>query len=74
MDGFLEVADRFVGLAFLVEGNPEVVMSDGVIRFQPDGLLVQAECLVDLAVLEDGLSKVVVRDMVVLRDCQRMPE
>ena len=38
-DGFLELADGLVELAFLDEGGAEVVVCLGVIRFQADGFL-----------------------------------
>ena len=73
-DGFLELADRLVGLAFLVEGGAEVVVGVGVIGFQADGFLELADRLVGLAFLVEGDAEVVVREVIVLRDCERMPE
>ena len=49
--GFLELADRLVGLAFPAEGDAEVVVGLGVIRFQADGFLELADRLVGLAFL-----------------------
>ena len=39
-EGFLVLADRLVDLAFLGEGDAEVVVGLGVIRFQAEGFLV----------------------------------
>ena len=47
--GFLELADGLVGLAFPAEGDAEVVVGLGVIRFEAEGFLVLADRLVDLA-------------------------
>ena len=65
---------RLVDLAFLDEGDAEVVVGLGVIRFQADGFLVLADRLVDLAFLVEGGAEVVVREVIVLRDFERMPE
>ena len=65
-EGFLELADRLVGLAFLAEGDAEVVVGLGVIRFQADGFLVLADRLVSLAFLAEGDAEVVVGS----RHCQ----
>ena len=46
-DGFLELADRLVNLAFPVEGVAEVVVGVGEIGFQAKGFLVLADRLVD---------------------------
>ena len=61
-------------LAFLVEGDAEVVVGEGVIRFEADGFLELADRLVDLAFLLEGVAEDVVRDVIVLRDFERMPE
>jgi hypothetical protein len=73
-DGFLELADRVVDLAFPAEGGAEVVVGSGVIRFQADGLLVLTDRLVQLAFLVEREAEVVVGQPIVLRDCERMPE
>ena len=49
-------------------------MGVGVIRFQADGFLVLADRLVGLAFLVEGGAEVVVREVIVLRDFERMPE
>ena len=49
-------------------------MGFNAIRFQADGFLVLADGLVDLAFLLEGGAEVIVRDVIVLRDCKRMPE
>ena len=36
-DGFLELVDGFVGLAFSAEGDAEIVVGFGVIRFDAEG-------------------------------------
>ena len=51
MDGFLELADRLVGLAFLGEGDAEVVVGLGVTRLEAEGFLVLADRLVELTFL-----------------------
>src|SRR5208282_5555910 len=73
-DGILELADRLVDSAFLVEGGAEVVVSLGLIRFQADRFLELADGLVDSAFLAEGHAEVVVREVIVLRDFERMPE
>ena len=45
---------------FADEGDAEVVVGLGVIRFQADGFLVLADRLVDLAFLGEGGAEVVV--------------
>ena len=49
-------------------------MGVGVIRFQADGFLELADRLVGLAFLVEGDAEVVVREVIVLRDFERMPE
>ena len=59
-DGFLVSAYRLIHAAFLVEGDAEVVVGLGVIRFQAEGFLVLADRLVDLAFPVEGDAEVVV--------------
>ena len=59
-DGFLELADRLVDLAFHGQGGAEVVVGLGVIGFQADGFLELADRLVGLAFFEEGVAEVVV--------------
>ncbi len=73
-DGFLIVSDGLVDLAFLVEGNAEVVVGHGVIGFQPDRFLELADRLVNLAFLVEDAAEVVVGDVIVVCDFKRMPE
>ena len=58
--GFLELADGLVGLAFLAEGGAQVVVGLGVIRFQANGFLELADRLVGAALLVEGDAEVVV--------------
>ena len=73
-DGFLVLADPLVDLAFLDDGDAEVVVGQGVIRFQADGFLELPNRLVNLAFLVEGAAEVEVREVIVLRDFERMPE
>ena len=73
-DGFLVLADGLVDLAFLAEGGAEVVVGIGVIRFEADGFLKLADRLLGLAFLKEGVAEVVVRDVIILRDFERMTE
>ena len=53
------MADRLVHLAFLAEGNAEVVVGVNVIRFQADGFLELADRLIYLALFAEGDAEVV---------------
>ncbi len=70
----LVLADRLVGLAFLVEDVAEVVVGVGVIRFHAEGCPVLADRLVGLAFLDEGVAEVVVSEVVILGDFERVPE
>ena len=54
------MADGLVELSFLVEGDAEVVVGVGVIRFEADGFLELADRLVDLAFPAEGDAEVLV--------------
>ena len=58
--GFLELADRLVGLTLLAQDIAEVVVGVGVIRLQADGFLELADRLVGLAFLAEHIAEVVV--------------
>ena len=45
----------------LCEGDAEIVVGIGIIRFQADGFLKLADGLVNLALLDEGDAEVVVR-------------
>ena len=49
-------------------------MGNGKIGFQADGFLILPDRLVDLAFLVESEAEIVVREVIVLRDFQRMPE
>jgi predicted TIM-barrel enzyme len=53
-DGFLELADRLIDLALLVQGDAKVVVGSGMIRLQANGLLELADGLVQVAFLVEG--------------------
>ena len=70
----LVFGDRFVGLAFLDEGDAEVVVGVGVIGIEAEGILELADGLVRLAFLVEDSAEVVVREPIVFRDVEGMPE
>src|ERR1035441_7002677 len=72
--GFLVLAGRLVNMASPDEGVGEVVVGVGFIWVQTEGFLELADRLVNLAFLVEGKAKAAVREVIVLRDFERMPE
>jgi hypothetical protein len=73
-DGFPKVADCLVNPAFPTECDTEIVVGVGMIRFQPDGFPKLADGLFSLAFLVEGGTEVEVRNIIFLRDLERMAE
>ena len=56
-DGFLELADRLVHLAFPGKGDTKVAVDLGVIGFQADDFPELPDRLVDLACVQEGVAE-----------------
>jgi len=57
---FLELTNRFVHAALLVEHDSEIIVRIRISRVEPEGLLVMPDGLGDLAILVQRVTKVIV--------------
>jgi len=71
-DGFLELTDRLIHLAYLAQNNAKAVVRHGVIRFEADGFLELGNRLVNLAFLVERVAEVEVGNVIVFCHFQRM--
>ena len=73
-EGFLKLVDGLVGLAKVEIGETKVVVAFGSNRIDTNGFLKMTEGLVYLAFVENGITQVIVREIIVLRNGERMAE
>ena len=73
-EGFPEYANRLINLAFLDEGDAEVVVGEGVIRFQANCLWYWRIASSIWPFIVERDAEAVMRDVIVLRDLERVPE